>query len=177
MLLHTCCAPCAAGCMERLRNEELTVILFYSNSNIFPRGEYEKRLREAERLASIYGLDLIRDEYNHDGWLEAVAGLEKEPEKGRRCLVCFEYSLRRSSLRAKQEGISQFATTLTLSPHKVSAMVFEAGKKFSGFVPMDFKKKGGQVSSRKISVAHGLYRQRYCGCEFSLQTGKGNVIQ
>ena len=81
ILLHTCCAPCAAGCIERLLDEEYKVILFYSNSNIFPREEYDKRLLSVERFASIYRLELMIDEYDHESWRQAVRGLEHEPEK------------------------------------------------------------------------------------------------
>jgi predicted adenine nucleotide alpha hydrolase (AANH) superfamily ATPase len=174
MLLHTCCAPCAAGCIERLLNEDYTVILLYSNSNIFPRAEYEKRLRALERLASIYLLELIVDEYDHERWRQAVRGYENEPERGRRCDICFEYNLSRTALSAEKLEIRRFTTTLSLSPQKVTERVFGAGARFTGYVPINFRKKEGPKRSSEICAEYGLYRQRYCGCEFSFQAEKRN---
>ena len=175
MLLHTCCAPCAAGCIERLLSEEYRVVLFYSNSNIFPREEYGKRLRAVEKFASIYRLELVVDEYEHENWRQAVRGFENEPEKGRRCDICFEYNLRRAALSAEKSGIRRFTTTLSLSPLKVTETVFGAGARFRGFIPINFRKKAGPERSSKICSEYGLYRQRYCGCEFSLRTGEGEL--
>jgi hypothetical protein len=83
--------------------------------------------------------------------------------------MCFEFSLRRTDQMAARLGIAAFATTLTLSPHKVSRIIFEVGAQFSRFVPIDFKKKGGFLRSIELSEEYGLYRQTYCGCEFSKQ--------
>jgi len=68
---------------------------------------------------------------------------------------------------AERLDIPAFATTLTLSPHKVSRMIFEIGAQFPLFVPIDFKKKGGFLRSIELSEEYELYRQNYCGCEFS----------
>ncbi|MDZ7821820.1 MAG: epoxyqueuosine reductase QueH [Candidatus Marinimicrobia bacterium] len=83
ILLHTCCAVCAAACTERLRQEGLEPVLFFSNSNIYPREEYERRLAAAKKLAELQDLELVLDDYDHEAWREAVKGLEQEPEKGR----------------------------------------------------------------------------------------------
>ena len=83
LLLHVCCAPCAAGCVERLLETGREVRLYYSNSNITTKEEFERRLDSVERLAGIFGLALEVDPYDHDGWRGAVAGFESEPERGR----------------------------------------------------------------------------------------------
>ena len=87
ILLHCCCAVCASFCIEKLRNMDYEVILFYSNSNIDTEDEFKKRLKELEKLANIYRLELIVDEYCHENWLAAVQGLENEPERGKRFVV------------------------------------------------------------------------------------------
>ena len=167
ILLHVCCAPCAAPCCGRLLDEDFAVTLFFSNSNIDSPGEYEKRLAEVKRLSDIMNLPLETDDYDHNLWLDAVKGLESEPEKGRRCTQCFKYNLKRSSDRAGVLGIGSFATTLTVSPHKNSKVIFEAGSTFPGFVPLDFKKNNGFARSVELSKKYNFYRQNYCGCEFS----------
>jgi predicted adenine nucleotide alpha hydrolase (AANH) superfamily ATPase len=172
VLLHTCCAPCAAPSAERLVLEGREVILYFSNFNIHPEEEYLKRLEQARRLAEQMKLVIEEDQYDHGQWLEHIRGLENEPEKGERCRRCFEFSLGRTDQMAERLGLPAFTTTLTLSPHKVSRILFEVGAQFPRFVPIDFKKKGGFLRSIQLSEEYDLYRQSYCGCEFSKkQTG------
>jgi predicted adenine nucleotide alpha hydrolase (AANH) superfamily ATPase len=169
ILLHACCGPCAAASVERLMDNGRQVMLYFSNSNINSREEFDKRLEAAEKLVKYFGIELVVDPYRHDDWLEYVKGLENEPEKGRRCSKCFDWSLRRTSLKAAEFGIENFTTTLTVSPHKVSRHIFEAGEKYEGFEPWDFKKKDGFLRTMQLSRELGLYCQGYCGCEFSMR--------
>jgi predicted adenine nucleotide alpha hydrolase (AANH) superfamily ATPase len=172
-LLHVCCAVCGAGAIEELMKDS-EVILFFSNSNIFPKDEFEKRLENAKKISEIYGLELVADEYDHDDWLDFIKGLESEPEKGKRCLKCFEFNLRKTAEEAKDLKIENFTTTLTISPHKDSKKIFDIGKRVAydvgvNFLEKDFKKNDGFKKSNELSKKHNLYRQNYCGCEFSLK--------
>ncbi|MBN2429113.1 MAG: epoxyqueuosine reductase QueH [Deltaproteobacteria bacterium] len=170
ILLHSCCAPCASASLERLLEADYEVTLFFSNSNIFPREEYEKRLESMRDLAQSYHVTLHIDAWDHSSWLACVAGLENEPEKGKRCLKCFEFSFRRTQIMANNLKIFTFASTLSISPHKPSKILFEIGSQFPGFLAMDFKKKNGFQRSLELTRTHSLYRQRYCGCEFTLRS-------
>ncbi len=170
ILLHCCCAPCAAPSAERLVLAGREVVLYFSNFNISPLEEYQKRLEHARKLAQQMNLVIEEDQYDHAEWLAHIRGLENEPEKGKRCEKCFEFSLRRTDQMAGRLGIEAFATTLTLSPHKVSRIIFEIGKQFPRFEPIDFKKQGGFLRSIELSEEYDLYRQNYCGCEFSRRT-------
>lgn len=174
ILLHSCCAPCAAPSSERLIKQGDAVTLFFSNSNIFPKEEYEKRLEYVKRLADHFNIEVVEDTWDHEAWLEAVKGLEDEPEKGARCNACFAFNLKRTMDKAEELGLHRFTTTLTLSPHKISAAIFESGKHMDGFVEENFKKKDGFRRSVELSEELDLYRQNYCGCEFSLATSNGN---
>ncbi len=168
ILLHTCCGPCATVATERLLEEVgHDVLMFFSNSNIFPESEYEKRLEHARRLAEIMGLTLETDVYDHQSWLHHIQGLEEEPEGGRRCARCFSFNFGRAALAAEKYDYPSFTTSLTVSRYKSSPQIFEQGKAFSRFVSMDFKKDGGYARSRELSRLFGLYMQNYCGCEFS----------
>lgn len=169
VLLHTCCAPCCAPSGERLINDGYEISLFYSNSNIFPREEYNKRLEEARRLAEIWKVELIEDSWDHKEWLAFVRGFEKEPEGGKRCTKCFEFNLRRTAQKAKELGYPLYTTTLTLGPYKNSKMIFSIAEQFPGFLEYNFKKKDGFLRSIELSNEYGLYRQNYCGCEFSFR--------
>ena len=141
--------------------------MYFSNSNIDTYDEYEKRLAAARKLASADGVELIVDEYDHASWLREVAeGFESEPERGRRCDRCFRYNLSRTAAYAAANGYDMFATSLTVSPHKPSGRIFAASDD-PRFLHADFKKKDGFKTSVRRAAELGLYRQNYCGCEFS----------
>lgn len=150
------------------------IIFFFSNSNIFPEEEYRKRFEETKRLAEIIDVPLIEDTYDHEEWLSAVSSADlrspfrEEPEGGTRCSKCFRYALHRLSLAARERGIYHFTTTLTVSPHKSSSQIFRAAKEYPEFEYYNFKKKGGFQRSTVLSKKYSLYRQQYCGCEFSM---------
>ena len=172
-LLHVCCGPCASACVPALKGAGDDVALLFANSNIDTREEFEKRLGEAEKLASAEGVPIVALPYDHGEWLREVAdGYEHEPEKGERCARCFRYNLGKAAEYAATHGFDAFTTSLTVSPHKVSPMVFAAAEEAaaahnSSFAPWDFKRHGGYGRSVRRAVELGLYRQSYCGCEFS----------
>jgi predicted adenine nucleotide alpha hydrolase (AANH) superfamily ATPase len=172
VLLHTCCAPCASACVPALRELGHDVTLFFSNANIAPADEYERRLDSVRLLAERLAVPLCVDPARHDEWLrEAAAGLEGEPERGARCARCFRYSLCRTRDAALQGGFAGFTTSLTVSPHKRSGSIFDIGRSLdpARFLAVDFKKRDGFKRSLALSAELGLYRQTYCGCEFSLR--------
>jgi hypothetical protein len=92
-------------------------------------------------LVQVFQVPLEVDAWDHNSWRTFVAGLEKEPEKGKRCLKCFEFSFNRTHLKAMALGIPAFTSTLSISPHKPAGMLFAVGALFPGFQAMDFKKK------------------------------------
>lgn len=169
ILVHCCCGPCSTSSLARLLEEGWEPVLLFSNSNIYPQEENEKRYGELLKVASFYNLQVVRVPYNHKAWLDFIRGLETEPEHGKRCLKCFAFNLSQACEVACSMNIDYFTTTLTVSRFKNSAAIFEVGKQFDGFVAEDFKKKDGFAKSIKMSEELGLYRQQYCGCEFSMK--------
>ena len=120
-----------------------------------------------------YGpVKVVEGKYDPENYLEAVKGLEGEPEGGARCAVCFRMRLQESARYAKETGFDGFTTTLTVSPHKNYRVISEIGREVAEevgieYYPFDFKKKDGFLHSIRLSKAYGLYRQDYCGCGFS----------
>lgn len=169
LLIHCCCAPCASGSIERLIDEGYDITLYYDNSNIYPESEFIKRKEELYKLAKHYNLVLIESPYNHKSWKDAVKGFEDEKEGGKRCSLCFDYNIQKSFLAAKELGFKHFTTTLTISPYKSSIEIFRVGENYEGFLSINLKKKDGYKKSIEKSKELGLYRQDYCGCEFSLK--------
>jgi predicted adenine nucleotide alpha hydrolase (AANH) superfamily ATPase len=176
LLVHVCCAPDALYVFGLLK-EEYEVAGFFSNPNIHPREEYELRLEEARRVARAAGVPLLEDDDDPDGWLALTAKFKDEPEKGRRCDVCYAARLRRTAERAAREGFDAFTTVMSLSPWKKAAVMNRIGRQFAArhkvvFLAADFKKKDGFKKSVDLSKAHGLYRQDYCGCVYSLEAAR-----
>ena len=174
ILLHVCCAPCSSAIVECLLKNGVRPVLFFYNPNIFPIHEYEKRKAECMRHAQLLGLQFVDADYNHDKWLQAVAGLEDEPECGARCLQCFKLRLTTTALFAGKNGYKVFATTLATSRWKNLKQIEMAGEAAVTCFPNLFFwaqnwRKGGLMERRNELVrAYDFYNQSYCGCEFSI---------
>lgn len=186
VLLHTCCAPCSSAIIECLLNHGITPVIYYCNPNIYPAEEYEIRKSECTRYARSLGLEIIDDDYDHGSWLEAVKGLESEPERGGRCLKCFKYRLYRTAEYALVRGIKVITTTLASSRWKSLEQINEAGQWAVGKVlaereassdalvwwDRNWRKGGLQERRLQIIREYDFYNQLYCGCEFSMRNAK-----
>ncbi len=176
LLLHSCCAPCSSYVLEYL-NRYFEITVFYYNPNIFPPEEYEKRVAEQRELISkmpfANPVRFRAGAYDRERFREAVRGLEHLREGGERCRRCFELRLRRAAELAAAEKFDYFTTTLTISPLKNAECLNELGMRIGDefgvrYLVSDFKKKNGYQRSIELSREYGLYRQDYCGCEYSL---------
>ena len=172
LLIHSCCAPCSSACLERLK-EYFQITVLYYNPNIDDREEYEKRKAEQIRFLQETGwAEFLDCDHEAEAFLNMAKGLEAEPERGKRCYLCYELRLKRTAELAKENGFSYFATTLTLSPYKNAEWLNEIGEKLGSMYELnylytDFKKKGGYHRSIELSNTYNLYRQDFCGCKFS----------
>ena len=175
LLLHSCCAPCSSYCIEYL-SQYFRVTVFYYNPNIYPDDEYYHRVKEQQRFINEfptkYPVDFIEGDYDKSSFYDIAKGLEKEPEKGKRCHKCYELRLRRTATVAKEKMFDFFSTTLTISPMKDSQVLNEIGEAIGkelgvNWLYSDFKKKEGYKRSTEISKEYDMYRQDYCGCVYS----------
>lgn len=178
LLLHACCGVCSSSVIERLYPYFDITILYY-NPNIYPKAEYMKRLVALEEIIDKMKLDvrLIELGYLHREFKDKVKGLEKEKEGGERCNKCFYLRLEESAKFAKRNNFDYFTTTLSVSPYKNSQKLNEIGKMLEEkynikYLYSDFKKKEGYKRSNELSNKYGIYRQHYCGCEYSLKEAK-----
>ncbi|MCF0222604.1 MAG: epoxyqueuosine reductase QueH [Fibrobacter sp.] len=178
LLLHACCAPCSSYCLEYLSNY-FRITVFYYNPNIAPEKEYQLRVAEIKRFVSEiktkYPVTLIEGKYEPRRFYDYVKGLENEPEGGARCRKCFELRLSESVKLARELGMDYVTTSLTISPLKDAQVLNDVVQEQCDLVggvkrlPTDFKKKGGYKRSTELSEKHGLYRQNFCGCVFSMR--------
>lgn len=174
IILHACCAICSGYPASYLKDAGYSVTVYFYNPNIYPESEYQKRLEAEKTLCSHFDIELIEDGYNPQEFYTAAKGYEKEPEKGLRCDKCFELRLRKTAECCSKLGIKNFTTSIVISPHKNFLKLSEIGKRIAeeyslNYLDIDFKKKDGFLKTNKISKELGLYRQNYCGCEFSIR--------
>lgn len=185
VLLHTCCAPCSSAIIEALMQNGITPVIYYCNPNIYPQEEYEIRKNECTRYAQSLGLEIVDADYDHENWLDAVKGMENEPERGGRCLKCFKLRLLRTAQYASERGIKVITTTLASSRWKSLDQINEAGlwacqqltARRSSAAPHDeviwwdqnWRKGGLQERRLQIIKEYDFYNQLYCGCEFSIR--------
>jgi predicted adenine nucleotide alpha hydrolase (AANH) superfamily ATPase len=175
VLLHSCCAPCSAPIVEWMQENGFSPTLFFFNPNIYPAGEEERRKEECFRFARQLGVRIIDGGYEHDRWLQQVAGHEDEPERGRRCLECFRVRMEAAARLARELNVPRFTTTLTGSRWKSYTQIVEAAGRATAsvenvrFWDRDWKKGGLSERRRILLEEHRFYNQSYCGCEFSIR--------
>jgi predicted adenine nucleotide alpha hydrolase (AANH) superfamily ATPase len=171
ILAHLCCAPDALYVVGLLQKSYQVIGYFY-NPNIHPEEEYRWRLEETRRVARYLEFNLIEGEYDADLWFKLTEKFKQEPEKGRRCHICYAWRLKKTAEKAKELGIPLFTTIMSISPWKSVAILNRigrmTGRKYRlDFLEADFKKKDGFNQSVLLSKQFGLYRQNYCGCLYS----------
>ena len=173
LLLHICCVGCGVY-INQVLEKDFEVIFYFYNPNIYPENEYKKRLEETKKIARDYKTELLIGDYGHGVWLEKITGYEKEKERGKRCEICYKDRLETTAKKAKEIRVEFFTTTLSISPHKDFLMISNTGNEVAeryglNFLDKDFKKQNGYKKSVELSQKLGLYRQNYCGCEFSMR--------
>ena len=170
ILIHACCGICSGYPIALLKEMGYIPVVYFCNPNLDTKEEYEKRL-EAQKVVCMYHwVDLIAEDYNHNDFLDVAKGLEDEPEKGKRCDKCIELRLRKTAEKAKEFGINKFTTSLVISPHKNFEKISKIGETLSEgstYLSFNFRKKDGFLKTNRLSRELGIYRQNYCGCEFS----------
>lgn len=198
LLLHACCAPCSSHVLEYLR-EYFDITVYYYNPNITSAEEYEKRLAEEKRLiaacnrqietgdftdmhstAAARPIGFLAAPYDPESFEAIAKGRENCPEGGERCTACFALRLGKTAEAAAAGGYDYFTTTLTISPLKDASRLNEIGARLAQekqvkFLPSDFKKKDGYQRSIELSRKFGLYRQNYCGCEYSKREAEQRI--
>ena len=182
LLLHSCCGPCSSSVIEKL-SKFFDITVYYYNPNIFPKEEYEKRKSEQIKLISLINnkynsnIKFIDCDYNNQEFKDAICGMENLGEGSKRCWNCFKLRLEKTAKIAAENKFDFFTTTLSVSPHKnvnwICEILTDIGNELEkkGFktkpLLADFKKENGFLRSTQIAKQVNMYRQNYCGCEFS----------
>jgi len=171
ILVHSCCAPCSSSVFEKLSDYDITG--FFYNPNIYPETEYIRRRDEYKRFAEIMNYKIFILEDPFEIWDKAITGYENEPERGKRCEICFQLRLEKTAQFAVENDFNLFTTVLSVSPHKNADVINKVGSKIAEkynieFLEANFKKQDGYKRSLELSKQCNLYRQTYCGCRYGI---------
>lgn len=169
ILLHACCGPCSLGAIEPLLSDGANITLFFYNPCIVD-GEFERRLDALKFVADHYDLPLIVPPHDYEYYNAYAKPHAEDKEGGARCELCMDDRLKYSAIYAGEHGFDAYSTTLTVSPHKNSKLIFSLADKYdfgAPFLARDFKKRDGFLRSTRLSRELGIYRQNFCGCEYS----------
>jgi predicted adenine nucleotide alpha hydrolase (AANH) superfamily ATPase len=174
-LLHCCCAPCSGDVIASLADAEIDFSVFFYNPNIHPEREYLIRKEENKRFAEQCSITFIDADYDTDAWFSRTKGLENEPERGARCTQCFNLRFERTALYAHEHDFTVFATSLGMSRWKnldqINACGQRAASRYPGllFWAHNWRKGGGSARAVELAKREHFYRQKYCGCVYSLR--------
>lgn len=178
-MLNVCCAPCSLPIIEHLSN--IRPALYFYSPNIYPPEEYGRRREEARKITAIYDLVFSEGGYDHDLWLVYIKENlaeppESYPENGERCQLCFQYRLKGTAAFAKENGFDEFGATLSVSRFKDTDFINNYGKWLAGKYQLNYRTfpldpEEAHCKGLQLSKKHNIYRQKYCGCEFSLKKG------
>ncbi len=172
-LLLSCCAPCSCAVIKTLAEKAEDFEVVFYNPNVVPEEEYIKRRNENRRICEVYDIPFIELEYDHEKWNQAIKGLEEEPERGKRCEMCFYMRLKKVMAYAQSRGISQVASVLGVSRYKDLAQVNRAAYRAAdetgvAYLEIEGRKGGMQELRCRLIKDMALYNQKYCGCQFSI---------
>ncbi len=175
VLMHSCCAPCAGDLMQRMKESEIDVTIFFYNPNIHPKKEYEIRKNENIRFAEKLGIPFIDVDYDVQNWFKRAKGLELEPERGERCTKCFDMRFERTALYAFENNFKIITSSLGISRWKNMDQINDCGiraaKNYDGisYWTYNWRKGGGAARMYEIAKKEEFYKQEYCGCIYSLR--------
>ncbi len=175
VLMHSCCAPCAGDIMERMKESNIDLTIFFYNPNIHPKKEYEIRKNENIRFAEKLDIPFIDADYDVQNWFKRAKGLEWEPERGERCTKCFDMRFERTALYAYENNFHTITSSLGISRWKNMEQINDCGIRAAAnydginYWTFNWRKQGGASRMYEIAKKENFYKQEYCGCIFSLR--------
>ena len=175
MIVHLCCSVDAGYFLKRLREDypDEKIVGYFYDPNIHPYSEFKLRSLDTKRICEKMGIEYVEGEYDYLTWYNKTKGMENEPEKGKRCSVCFDVSLENAAQFAKKEGHDKVTTSLLMSPMKSHEQLENVGKVIKRkygveFINVDYRKKGGTQAQQQFARENQMYRQDYCGCIYGI---------
>ena len=177
LLIHICCGVCSVYPLQYLR-KYFDITIYFSNSNIYPFEEFEKRLNALKQYLDYLkddSIKLIVDEYNNEDYMKKLESLKDEPEGGKRCKLCYELRMDSTFAYADKHHYDYVTTVMSISNRKNADWINEIGLKLDNKYPntkylyADFKKGDGITNNDALNKKLNLYHQDYCGCIYSIR--------
>lgn len=174
LMLHVCCGPCAEFPVAVLKRYGGLEAAIFSNPNIHPLPEYERRLLYARLLMEDAGVPFYEaDESSEARWRSFPV-----ESKTAHCKACYPIRMQLAAAAAAEQGCDAFTSTLAVSPYQDYELLTRAGhqaaKRFGiKYVELDFRP--GYRIGQRMARADRLYRQRFCGCIYSL--GESDFVE
>ncbi len=175
LLLYTCCASCALPILDYLENQNFDITLYFSNSNILNKEEFDRRLSDVVKIAKLYNCEVAVDKYCHQEWLDCLSknlkkDLKEYQENSERCFECLSFRTQRLKEYFLENNFDMVSSTFLTSMHKDAKKVESWLKEFGVEVLLfDVDKKDFYQKGIELSKKYDVYRQKFCGCEFGVQ--------
>lgn len=175
VLMHSCCAPCSGPLIEKMHESGIDLTIFFYNPNIHPKKEYEIRKQENIRYAEKLGIEFVDADYDVQNWFARAKGMEREPERGIRCTMCFDMRFERTALHAHEHGFKVFTSSLGISRWKNMEQINDCGERAAShydgvtYWTYNWRKDGGGARMYDLAKEEEFYQQQYCGCIYSLR--------
>ncbi len=184
--MHVCCAPCFSYIENDITNngvningerKKVEMTAYWSNPNIHPKFEYERRKDTFVYFCNLKNINyIINDKYDMAEFVKDVVDKTMNTSLFKtRCEYCYYTRLKDAFIYAKDNGYNYVSTTLTISPYQNHQIITEVGKRLEKeynikFLYLDYREsyRKGQQLAKDL----GLYRQKYCGCVLSMDSGK-----
>lgn len=179
LLMHSCCAVCNSWPLEYLY-EIFDITLYYNNSNIYPKTEYDHRISELHKYVELFNqkhgtsIAIIEEPYDYETYHKTYLEKRSEDKEGyKRCGMCYALRITEAIRYASNHGFDYVTTVMTISRQKNSDKINGIARRLASGYPKvqyfysNFKKNKGIDFSVDVSKSLGMYRQEYCGCEYS----------
>ena len=176
LLIHICCGVCSVYPLKYL-SQYFDITIFFSNSNIYPYEEFERRLDALKQYLAILNDDsisLIVDRYDNEEYMKKISIFKDEPEGGKRCRLCYELRMEETFSYAEKHGYDYCTTVMSISNRKNALWINEIGEQLqqkypeTAYLYADFKKGDGITMNDRMNKELDLYHQDYCGCIYSM---------
>ena len=177
LLIHICCGVCSVYPLIYLR-QYFKITIFFSNSNIYPYEEFERRLNALKQYLDYLNDDeikLIVDRYDNNAYNQIISEFKDEPEGGKRCKLCYRLRMEETFRYASNHHYEYCTTVMSISNRKNAEWLNEIGQQLQNKYPdvkylyADFKKNDGITINDEMNKKLNLYHQNYCGCIYSIR--------
>lgn len=180
LLMQSCCAVCNSWPLEYLY-DIFDITIYFNNSNIYPESEYHLRLNELKAYVNSFNeskqtkIDIIEEPYDYDRYNTNFLSKRSSDKEGTsRCGMCYALRINQALAYANAYGYEYCTTVMTISRQKNAEKINGIARRLANAYPKvnyfysNFKKNKGIDFSVNTAKSLGIYKQEYCGCEYSI---------